>query len=62
VAKIHQTAASGRPRPAGENFPRFTLLLGGERHKSKAGEAYTCLILQMMMTLKLKINMFREYL
>jgi hypothetical protein len=24
------------------NFPRFTLLLGGGRHKSDTGEAYIC--------------------
>jgi hypothetical protein len=30
----------GRPRPTGANFPRGTLLLGGGRCKSDAGEAY----------------------
>jgi hypothetical protein len=39
AAKIHQTAASGRPRPAGANFSRFTLLPGGGR---RTGEAYVC--------------------
>jgi hypothetical protein len=31
------STAAGRPRPAGANFPQFTLLLGGGRH---TGEAY----------------------
>jgi hypothetical protein len=38
------------------------LELGGGRRKSDAGEAYICYILHMKTTLKLKINMSREYL
>jgi hypothetical protein len=32
--------AGAKKTPAGANFPRFSLLLGGGRRKSDAGEAY----------------------
>jgi hypothetical protein len=33
----HSYINGGLPRPAGANFPRVTLLLGGGRRKSNAG-------------------------
>jgi hypothetical protein len=36
----HRSITSGCPLPTGANFPRFTLLLGGGRHKSDTSKAY----------------------
>jgi hypothetical protein len=40
AAPLRRGITSGRPHPTGAFSPRITLLLGGARQKSFAGEAY----------------------